>query len=75
MHADRYLLDLEYPLELSIISGALYQRVATYSVRNPVWSCVGSATLARPKSQIYTIETMGGDLFKHTRRLAGGIYL
>lgn len=40
-------------LEFSIISGARYQRVATYSVRKPVWSCSGSAILARPKSQIW----------------------
>ena len=40
-------------LELSMISGALYQRVATYSVKKPVWSCSGSAILARPKSQIW----------------------
>ena len=39
-------------LELSMISGARYQRVATYSVRKPVWSCSGSAIRARPKSQI-----------------------
>ena len=38
--------------ELSMISGARYQRVATYSVRKPVWSCSGSATRASPKSQI-----------------------
>lgn len=36
-----------------MISGALYHRVATYSVKNPVWSWSGSATLANPKSQIY----------------------
>lgn len=35
-----------------MISGALYQRVATYSVKKPVWSCSGSAIRARPKSQI-----------------------
>lgn len=40
-------------LELSMISGALYQRVATYSVKKPVWSCSGSAIRARPKSQIW----------------------
>lgn len=40
-------------LELSMISGARYQRVATYSVRKPVWSCSGSAIRARPKSQIW----------------------
>lgn len=39
--------------ELSMISGARYQRVATYSVRKPVWSCSGSAIRARPKSQIW----------------------
>ena len=44
----------ELTFELSMISGARYQRVATYSVRNPVWSCSGSATRARPKSQICT---------------------
>jgi len=27
--------------------------VATYSVKKPVWSWFGSATRARPKSQIY----------------------
>ena len=36
-----------------MISGARYQRVATYSVKNPVWSCLGSATRANPKSHIY----------------------
>lgn len=45
-------IDLVYPLELSIISGARYHLVATYSVKMPVWSCCGSATLAKPKSQI-----------------------
>lgn len=39
-------------LEFSMISGARYHRVATYSVKNPVWSCSGSATRAKPKSQI-----------------------
>jgi hypothetical protein len=41
--------------EFSMISGALYHRVATYSVRNPVWSWSGSATLAKPKSHICKI--------------------
>ena len=41
-----------HTFELSMISGALYQRVATYSVKKPVWSCSGSAIRARPKSQI-----------------------
>ena len=36
-----------------MISGALYHLVATYSVSTPLWSWVGSAILARPKSQIY----------------------
>ena len=35
-----------------MISGARYHLVATYSVRNPVWSWAGSATRASPKSQI-----------------------
>lgn len=49
-------------LELSMISGARYQRVATYSVRNPVWSWSGSATRAKPKSQICreTADITGG---------------
>jgi hypothetical protein len=55
---------LEYPLELSIISGALYQRVATYSVRNPVWSYCGSATRAKPKSQIYNMRLSHPLLFR-----------
>ena len=33
---------LVYPFELSMISGARYQRVATYSVKKPVWSWSGS---------------------------------
>lgn len=54
MHpTDQMSIDLVYPFELSIISGALYHLVATYSVRKPVWSCSGSAILANPKSQIY----------------------
>ena len=42
-----------YPFELSMISGARYHLVATYSVKNPVWSWLGSATRANPKSQIW----------------------
>lgn len=38
---------------LKSLTGARYHRVATYSVRKPVWSCSGSATRAKPKSQIY----------------------
>lgn len=45
-------IDFVYPLLFSIISGARYQRVATYSVKKPVWSCSGSATLASPKSHL-----------------------
>lgn len=42
------------PNQLSIaIYRDLPYLVATYSVRNPVWSVVGSVTRARPKSQIY----------------------
>jgi len=47
------ILALLYPLEFSMISGARYHLVATYSVKKPVWSWFGSATRARPKSQIY----------------------
>jgi hypothetical protein len=51
-HTEWGWIRLSLTLELSIISGALYQRVATYSVRKPVWSWSGSATRANPKSQI-----------------------
>lgn len=47
-----------HTLELSMISGARYHRVATYSVRKPVWSWSGSATLANPKSQICKIHNV-----------------
>ena len=50
---DQMSMALLYPLELSIISGALYHLVATYSVKIPLWSCSGSATRANPKSQIW----------------------
>ncbi len=43
-----------YCLKVSMISGARYQRVATYSVMNPVSPPLGSAVWverARPKSQ------------------------
>ena len=43
-----------YCLNVSMISGARYQRVATYSVMNPVSVPEGSAVLtdrAKPKSQ------------------------
>lgn len=49
---DQISIALLYPLEFSMISGALYHLVATYSVKKPVWSCSGSATRAKPKSQI-----------------------
>lgn len=56
-------------LELSMISGALYQRVATYSVRKPVWSCSGSAIRARPKSQIWRSgEELEGSLCWRTSK-------
>ena len=42
-----------------MISGALYHLVATYSVSIPVWSCSGSAILAKPKSHILE-EREGG---------------
>ena len=38
-------LYLEYPIGLSMISGARYHLVVTYSVRQPVWSCSGSASV------------------------------
>ena len=40
-----------YSLKVSMISGARYQRVATYSVMNPELSSVEAADRARPKSQ------------------------
>ena len=53
---DHISMDFVYPFEFNMISGARYQRVATYSVRKPVWSCSGSATRASPKSQICLLE-------------------
>ena len=38
-------LHLEYPIGLSMISGARYHLVVTYSVREPVWSCNGSTSV------------------------------
>lgn len=57
-------LALLYPLEFSMISGALYHLVATYSVRKPVWSWFGSATRARPKSHICS-----GNTHTHTKTI------
>ena len=62
-----------------MISGALYHRVATYSVKNPVWSWSGSATLANPKSQIYsTTKQIDNQLSQFNRKpihfeIAGGV--
>jgi hypothetical protein len=42
---------LVYSLKVSMISGARYHLVATYSVINPELSSVEAADLARPKSQ------------------------
>jgi len=38
---------LSFTLALSMTSGALYHLVATYSVRQPVWSYSGSAILKK----------------------------
>ena len=47
------LLAKVYSLKVSMISGALYHLVATYSVMNPTASCSPEKALrARPKSQI-----------------------
>ena len=42
-----------YSLNVSIISGARYHLVATYSVMNPELSSVDAADLASPKSQTF----------------------
>src|SRR3954451_12553768 len=42
---------LVYSLNVSMISGARYHRVATYSVMKPELSSVEAADRARPKSQ------------------------
>lgn len=44
---------LVYSLNVSMISGARYQRVATYSVMKPELSSVDAAERARPKSQTF----------------------
>ena len=44
---------LVYSLNVSIISGARYHLVATYSVMNPELSSVEAADRARPKSQTF----------------------
>ena len=54
---------------LRMISGALYHRVATYSVKNPVWSWSGSATLARPKSQILRSQVVFSKRFEGFKSL------
>lgn len=70
-------------MELSMISGARYQRVATYSVRKPVWSCSGSAIRASPKSQIWgwgrtegitpQVRWPGGNRYAQYRGLGGSM--
>lgn len=42
-----------YSLNVSMISGARYHLVATYSVMNPELSSVDAADLASPKSQTF----------------------
>lgn len=44
---------LVYSLNVSMISGARYHRVATYSVMKPELSSVEAAERARPKSQTF----------------------
>ena len=46
MHpTDHMSIALVYPFGVSIISGARYHLVATYSVSRPTWSCAGSEIL------------------------------
>ena len=42
---DQMSIALVYPFALSIISGARYHLVATYSVKSPTWFCTGSTIL------------------------------
>lgn len=44
---------LVYSLNVNMISGARYHRVATYSVMKPELSSVEAADRARPKSQTF----------------------
>lgn len=44
---------LVYSLNVNMISGARYQRVATYSVMKPELSSVEAADRARPKSHTF----------------------
>src|SRR5450432_1102528 len=48
---DQTSMAFVYSLKVNIISGALYQRVATYSVMKPELSSWEAAERARPKSQ------------------------
>jgi hypothetical protein len=48
----KHALLFEYSFQLSMISGARYQRVATYSVIKPWCDSSGLAPRASPKSQI-----------------------
>ena len=55
MHpTDHMSIALVYPFGVSIISGARYQRVATYSVKSPTWSCAGSEILEKTKTDLYS---------------------
>src|SRR5436189_653923 len=54
-----------YSLKVNMISGARYQRVATYSVMKPELSSVEAAERARPKSQTFRSQ------FALRRRLDG----
>ena len=54
MHpTDHTSIAFVYSFQESIISGARYQRVATYSVMKPAWFSSGCATRASPKSHTF----------------------
>ena len=55
---DQTSMALVYSFHESMISGARYHRVATYSVMNPEWFSSGCATRASPKS--HTCQKWGG---------------
>lgn len=56
-----------YSLKVSIISGARYHLVATYSVMKPELSSVDAADLASPKSQTFKSQFALSNKFEGLR--------
>lgn len=60
---------LEYLVEPKSISGALYQRVATYSVRIGYSSSYSRRERAKPKSATLTLHSESNNIFEGLRSL------